>query len=412
MSVTNEKAPSGLASEMELLSGRPLSRKEESTIETQSIQAVSAESYYETDKALLEKKFAPRKKESEELADVYGRISSRPECGKTMLVVRSQFNENAENGELYTFSVSEKKTENYWSRRASRVNGCGTYLEIGREIISGVPAEKGKLHKANFCRDRLCPMCQKRRSLKFYGQTSKIMDVIGDKFKFIFVTLTIPNVPANGLTRALNGLTTGFDRFLRYKPIEKVCKGCVRALEVTYNPERDDYHPHLHVIFAVPKSYAKSKDYIKHEDWLKMWQRAYGDNRISQVNVKAITGKEEENGKTAAESLKKAVAEVCKYSVTSKSLLFEDKALSEKVVLELAMALARRRLVQFRGVFQKAAKALKLEDVESPDVDLTHLDGYFRPDVALMICQYSWTSGAYVKTDEYILEPTKGENET
>ena len=49
-----------------------------------------------------------------------------------------------------------------------------------------------KLKSANFCRVRVCPMCNWRRSLKLFSQVSAITDAIlaEKKARFIFLTLT------------------------------------------------------------------------------------------------------------------------------------------------------------------------------------------------------------------------------
>ena len=47
-----------------------------------------------------------------------------------------------------------------------------------------------------------------------------------------------------------------------------------RSLEVTYNKDRDDYHPHFHALLMVPHHYFY-KDrglYIPHEKWLDLWK--------------------------------------------------------------------------------------------------------------------------------------------
>ena len=45
--------------------------------------------------------------------------------------------------------------------------------------------------------------------------------------------------------------------------MRNVCKLplIARKLEITYNKERDDYHPHFHVLITVNKSYFTDKDY-------------------------------------------------------------------------------------------------------------------------------------------------------
>ena len=69
-----------------------------------------------------------------------------------------------------------------------------------------------RLHGANFCRNRLCPMCNWRRSLKMYSQVSQITDKIltTRKSRFIFVTLTVKNPDAEHLTETLDLMNKGF----------------------------------------------------------------------------------------------------------------------------------------------------------------------------------------------------------
>ena len=56
--------------------------------------------------------------------------------------------------------------------RAFRVADCGTFLDFH------VTEEEKKLHRANFCKDRLCPMCNWRRSMKIFGQDYQLMDLL------------------------------------------------------------------------------------------------------------------------------------------------------------------------------------------------------------------------------------------
>lgn len=43
-----------------------------------------------------------------------------------------------------------------YGSKFERVKGCGTYLEFWRAVSDN--PEKWRLHSANFCRDRLCPL--------------------------------------------------------------------------------------------------------------------------------------------------------------------------------------------------------------------------------------------------------------
>ena len=85
-------------------------------------------------------------------------------------------------------------------RRADRVSQCGSYLDFGI-----LPDGTKKLVKANFCRDRLCPMCNWRRSLKLYSQVSQVMDILeSEGYCFLFLTLTLRNCPWDELPAAID----------------------------------------------------------------------------------------------------------------------------------------------------------------------------------------------------------------
>src|SRR5699024_6080063 len=60
-------------------------------------------------------------------------------------------------------------------------------------------------------------------------------------------------------------------------------------LEVTYNKDRDDYHPHFHVVLAVNKSYFTDKNYyINRNRWLELWQQSTKNPLITQVDVRRV----------------------------------------------------------------------------------------------------------------------------
>lgn len=289
--------------------------------------------------------------------------------------------------------------------RAERVETCGTSLEFVKvAAAAGGPPEGDrsssssndifKLHTANFCRDRLCPMCSWRRSYKIFGQVSKIMNLIQNDYEFLFLTLTVPNVPGELLSSKLDSLQVGWRNFTRHKSFKNSVLGYFKALEITYNKKADTFHPHYHVVLAVSKSYFVSRSYIARDVWLSMWQKAMNDYSITQVDVrKARDKKSERVGADVSAFLSSAVAEIAKYAVKSSDYLFEDIGLSRYVVSVLFPALSDRRLVSFGGCFKKAFQALNLDDSENGD--LIHLDGEIRSDVALQIYRYGWSCGAY-----------------
>lgn len=306
-----------------------------------------------------------------------------------------------------------------YDTKADRVGECGTWLEFRRPLgnVSEPPtaspvgaeavgtSEGWKLHTANFCRDRLCPMCSWRRSYKIYAQVSRIMDVIAGDYAFLFLTLTVPNCSADELSDVISQMQEAFHRFMKYKRIKTAVKGFFRALEITRHNKRDKlhgtFHPHFHCIIAVNKSYFKKQDYIQRDEWLELWQKATKDNRITQVDIRRCTSKHEiQEGQQAAKALGAAVAEVAKYSVKSSDYLFgDDTDTTDEVVAYLGAALHHRRLCAFGGAFEDIRKKLELDDCENGD--LIHIDGAeMRSDLAYMIRQYSWSCGAYKLLEE------------
>lgn len=289
--------------------------------------------------------------------------------------------------------------------KSGRVADCGTLLEFRHAETapgSGVFEKHGQLHNANFCRDRLCPMCSWRRSLKIFGQCSQIMDVISSQYDFIFATFTIPSISSNLLSEGLDKLMRGWDRLCKRKRVKTALKGFYRALEVTRNNNSGSkfyglYHPHFHCVFAVNKSYFVKSDYINHSEWLQLWRDCFGDQSITQVDVRRFKPKDDNS------SIGSAVAEAVKYSVKSSDYLFPDNpALTDEVVGTVSSALAGRRLVSFGGCFRKAWQQLNLDDPE--EGDLINLDGKINPQLLYLITRFGWSVGCYKLMDYYYLE--------
>lgn len=136
--------------------------------------------------------------------------------------------------------------------------------------------EKKKLNKSNFCKNRFCPMCSWRQAKKDALKISILLKYIQAELglEFIFLTLTAPNVVGAELNDEIKRYNKAFSKLLKRKEVSRIAKGTVRKLEVTYNKERDDYHPHLHVMIAVNKSYFKD-GYISKKEVAYVMARSY-----------------------------------------------------------------------------------------------------------------------------------------
>lgn len=269
-------------------------------------------------------------------------------------------------------------------QRALRVGECGTYLEYH------VTKSEKKLHKANFCRDRLCPMCNWRRSLKIFGQVSQVMNELEKQgYQFLFLTLTVKNCSADDFPDTVQMLFDGWRNFYHErKRVKKAVSGTFRSLEVTRNKSTGFFHPHLHTVLAVRSDYFTGSDYISQAEWSGLWRSCCSLGYDPVVDVRKI--------KPGSKGLAGAVAEVAKYAVKATDFLEGSMDEKSNFVSAFLSALTGRRLCSFTGCFDKVRKQLALDDIENGD--LVHVDGdELRPDMAYMVVRYGWRAGVYVR---------------
>lgn len=270
-----------------------------------------------------------------------------------------------------------------------RVLDCSTFLEFRLTI-----ADDLKLIKANFCKVRLCPMCSWRRSLKIFGQVSRVMDHVEENYnyRYIFLTLTVKNCYGEDLRNTLDLMTKAFNKMNQRKAFKQAVKGYFRSLEITYNKKEDIYHPHFHMILAVNDSYfVDNRIYLSQEKWTSLWKSCLGVDYKPIVDVRRI--KENDN-----KGFGKAVAEIAKYTVKADDFLIRDdkgkikESLTDDVVNTLDSALHRKRLTAFGFIFKDIHKKLNLDDAE--DGDLTNTDNEeLREDLTNIILRYQWNIG-------------------
>lgn len=235
-----------------------------------------------------------------------------------------------------------------WTERWEQLQGCATYLEFA--ITEG---GRKMLHKANFCRARMCPMCSWRRSRKIYGHVSAIMDALHEQTpdrRYVLLTLTVRNCAADQLDSTLDKMFAAWKRLTETKEFKQGVDGWYRALEVTVNPDKLTLHPHFHVILCTNSAYW-GRNYIKQARWKELWARSMRIDYVPVVDVRRI------KGDTA-----RAVAEAAKYTVKPAELLDIPGDSLEEVLRQLDEAIAGRRLVAYGGVMRELHKQLNLDD--------------------------------------------------
>lgn len=268
--------------------------------------------------------------------------------------------------------------------KARRLDTCATSLTF----VVGADGRK-RLSRADFCRVRLCPMCQWRRSLKLYGQMQRIIEGIAqrsERCRYLFCTLTVPSCTGSDLSATIDGLMDGWHRYWRTLQSLAGALGYYRGLEVTHNLTDNTYHPHFHVVLCVDSAYFGDRLLYKTQGWYSTeWQRAIRSERQLIVDVRAFRG-------TSA-----GLAEACKYSCKSSDyIILDDWDMTLETVAILDSALANRRLASFGGLLKVVHRELNLDDNE--DGDLIHLD-----DTAVEDNSYEITYNWYVGYRQYRL---------
>lgn len=263
--------------------------------------------------------------------------------------------------------------------KAERMKDCAT------QLVFKHTEDALKLYQAWFCKVRLCPMCNWRRSLKIAYHNKRIVETVNERenVSWLFLTLTVKNTTADNLSETIATMFKGFQKLTNYKAFKTSVKGYFRALEVTKNRDTESesfgtYHPHFHVMLAVPASYFKNKDfYIKHSEWTNLWQKAMKLDYTPIVHIQKVKPKENLDGLELYEKdLKKAIKEqnaileVSKYPVKDTDVIKGNRITSENVetVLALDNALAYKRLIGYGGLLKQIHKELNLEDAEDGDL--------------------------------------------
>lgn len=301
--------------------------------------------------------------------------------------------------------------------KSQRVGGCAPFAEF--ELL---PTGEKKLHASSFCRVRLCPMCQWRRSLKLGAQVRAVVSranalkISRDRaaYGWLLLTVTVRNVPGDKLSSEIDHIHAALNNMARCARWRGSVKGWLRATEVTRNRNRQSaafgtYHPHMHLLLCVNSKYFKSKEYIKKAEWLEMWKHYAGldyDPIIDIETIKTIEGQRLSDlpPEERAAGMGKACAEVSKYAAKPADYLDPaDLDASAETIALLDRVLENRRMTSWGGVLKEVAKALQLDDIETGD--LVHVETDATDETADKLANYVtyfWAVGAsdYLKASE------------
>lgn len=245
---------------------------------------------------------------------------------------------------------------------ADKMHDCGTQVDLAIDENGMVNVVGGR-----FCRQRLCPMCQWRRSLRLSILMEDAMSHL-EKYDFLHVVLSRPNCSAEELKSEIQTLYSAFNSLMKKPEIKKAWKGAYRTTEVTYNEDLRSYHPHLHILVAVRPSYFTSRFYISHNALNVLWNGVngwYGDYDLNTF-ISRLKG----------ENKKDIIREVTKY--IHKPVPVADVNKRADAVEQMFVynsVLRGRRMVQTYGVLKDAISEEKLRAAEEmlDNVDLSIL---------------------------------------
>lgn len=278
-------------------------------------------------------------------------------------------------------------------KKSERVYICSNYLLFGIHMLKNESCSTVfKLKDARFCKARLCPICQSRRSLVWKARMHKAYPKMRDKYskaRFIHLTLTVKNCPVDKLKETLKIMSESFNRLKTRMTKNKTIIGFMRSVEVTREMESchvchgnyykkatcknrhnhvytQNCHPHIHVLLAVPSDYFYGYNYLTKDDWAEEWRKALKVDYKPVAWVSIIKAKNLKKGETLDPNmdqdeiaLSSAVKEVAKYSVKVdeeflESVLKDDDGV--KWFLELDRQVAGSRSIGLGGCFKEFLK--------------------------------------------------------
>lgn len=279
---------------------------------------------------------------------------------KTNLIKEHDFLKKPTEKKVKNIMLSKIHQINNNQAKSSRAFNCGNFLEFSKNIEGNY-----KLVSANFCKARLCPMCNWRLSRKRFSNLSTVIEQLykDGKYQLLFLTLTVKNCDGKDLRQEIKNILSAW-RYMSDKNsmFKKSIHGWFRALEVTYNQETNTYHPHLHVVLAVKPYYFNGQYYITQQKWIEMWQSAL---KIDYEPIVHIC-KEYKNKNRQSEST--LISEASKYATKDTDYIIpSDMKLSANIVDVLDSALRRVRLIAYGGILKTIHEKLKLDESSYED---------------------------------------------
>lgn len=132
-------------------------------------------------------------------------------------------------------------TANATTPRIERMLGCRQHAHFYRQKSTGTVKVL-----AAACRDRWCVFCAQARAGEIGEQIAAWLPTV-KRPRFVTFTLRSSNAP---LSHQINSMYNAFRAFRKDPLTAAAVRAGVWCFQVTYNPERKQWHPHLHCLLV------------------------------------------------------------------------------------------------------------------------------------------------------------------
>lgn len=273
------------------------------------------------------------------------------EAEKRRLTVAYLLRDNAQEAQTET-AILQAQT------LAKRIAQCSERLAV---------LEEKKTHAVKClplrCSSRWCPPCSISLT---YSRAFHIIAAIGPMATAGTLThavFTTPNVPLKELRNTCRGMRKALALLTRHSPKRSRpyasaagIRGAVANLEVTYNPQTDEYHPHIHAIL--------DSDRLPQAELSHDWDHTRAIFGLSAKQSLVFLARIRRQKKAAASqrqnltttALEEAAFEVAKY-VTKPADAFDGNGFRNHDLADVVASLRGLRVSDSQGTIREALRA-------------------------------------------------------
>lgn len=284
---------------------------------------------------------------------------------------------------------------------AQKLGNCALRLATALEV-GDTDKVRALLTGGFFCQQRLCPICEWRRTRAWRGRLIKGLARFGEvhpTHRAIFATFTVRNVPIHETGATIKHLHASFRRMTRAsfwpspfwlrrtevtlgKPSfsDELPSAPVSAIHGHADPESTSHglqddptfraavaspyglwaHPHVHSLILVPASYF-SRGYVRQTEWQREWAAASRLDYAPVVDVRPARSKG--GSPDLKDAASDAVMEAAKYITKGNQI----GAIS-KHAAEMHLQLRGQRMIQLSQKLSHFVKAGEIEQEEMLDL--------------------------------------------